>query len=428
MGSPLKIMPKTARQAPKSAAHDAPEEARGSRLGDETLITHLGRDPLANFGVVNPPVYHASTILHPNTESFASSFQRRFEKGEVNYGRMGTPTSYALEDAVAQLEGGYGATSVSSGLAAITTAILAFVKAGDHILMTDSAYMPSQSFSRGMLARLGVETTFYPPCITADDLSALVRKNTRILFTESPGSITFEMQDIPALSAAAKAVNPDLVVLTDNTWATPLYYKALAHGVDVSIHAGTKYIGGHSDVMIGLITTTEQHYVTVRQSATSLGIASGPDDIYLALRGLRTMAVRLRRHQETGLTLARWLEARPEVARVLHPALPGDPGHAIWRRDYTGACGLFGVELVPAPDQAVAAMVDDLELFGIGASWGGYESLAMPIEPRKLHREAESWTGAGPLVRFHAGLEDPDDLIADLEAGLARFNRVRKAS
>ncbi len=421
-------MSKTVRHATKSEPRRASTGAPGNGLADETLITHLGRDPLANFGVVNPPVYHASTILHPTTEAFKSSYQRRFEKGVVNYGRMGTPTSYALEDAVAQLEGGYGGVSVSSGLAAITTAILAFVQAGDHLLMTDSAYMPSQNFCRGMLAKLGVETTYYAPRATADELRPLIRENTRVLFTESPGSITFEMQDIPALSAAAKAVNPDIVVMTDNTWGTPLFYKALAHGVDVSIHAGTKYIGGHSDVMIGVITSTEQHYETVRQSAAALGIASGPDDIYLALRGLRTMAVRLRRHQESGLSLARWLETRPEVTRVLHPALPSDPGHAIWRRDYTGACGLFGIELVPAPEHAVAEMVDNLALFGIGASWGGYESLAMPIEARKLRREAVPWEGAGPLVRFHAGLEDPDDLIADLEAGLERFNRARKAA
>ncbi len=394
-------------------------------FADETLIAHLGRDPMAYHGAVNPPVYHASTIVHPNVEALLGAYARRFEKGFVNYGRFGTPTTFALEEAMAQLEGAYGGVTVSSGLGAITTSLLSFVGAGDHVLVTDSAYMPTQNFASGLLTRLGVEVGYYDPCISGDDLARLVRPNTRVLFTECPGSITFEMQDIPALCAAAKAANPELVVLTDNTWGTPLHFKPFGLGVDVSIHAGTKYIVGHSDAMLGVITCTEAHYERVRGTAISLGICAGPDDVFLGLRGLRTMAVRLQRHQENGLRLARWLETRPEVTRLLHPALPSHPGHAIWRRDFTGACGLFAVELVPAEMDAVSAMLDGLELFGLGYSWGGYESLVIPVAPRQLARKAVPWDGAGPLLRFHAGLEDADDLIADLEAGFARFNSAR---
>jgi len=385
----------------------------------ETLATHLGRDPQAYRGVVNVPQFRASTVLFPTLEAYEN---RPFHsRSAVVYGRRGTPTTFALEDSIAELEGGAGCISLASGLAAITCALLALVEAGDHILVTDSAYEPTRHFCDGLLKRLGVETEYYDPLI-GGGIAALLRRNTRLVFTESPGSLTFEMQDIPAIVRAAKAAGA--LVLMDNSWATPLHYQPLRHGVDVSLMTGTKYLNGHSDIMIGLITSTEDCDTRIRQAVQELGICAGVEETYLALRGLRTLPTRLARHQENGLRLARWLQDRPEVARVLHPALPEDPGHGIWRRDFSGASGLFGFVLNrPYPKPAVAALVDGLELFGIGSSWGGYESLIIAGYPEKT-RTATTWDAPGPLLRIHAGLEHPDDLIADLEAGFARLNRA----
>lgn len=389
-------------------------------LKPDTLLAHLGRDPKAQHGAVNPPVYHASTILYKDVESLRGAKAIRFHRNSVTYGRSGTPTTFALQDAVAELEGGYGAIAVSSGLAAVTASIMALVEAGDHILVTDSVYGPARAFCDSVLARFGVETSYYDPLI-GSGIAALIRENTRLVFTESPGSQTFEVQDIPAIAEAAHAAGA--AVLMDNTWGTPLYCKPFNLGVDVSIHAGTKYIVGHSDAMLGMIVTSEAYYEKVRRGVMSLGHSAAPDDVYLGLRGFRTLSVRLERHHRTGVALATWLSERPEVARVMHPALPGDPGHAIWKRDFAGACGLFGLVLHPVSLRAVDEMLDHLELYGMGYSWGGFESLIIPTDPGSI-RTATQWTDPGPALRIHAGLEDLDDLIADLDAGFARLNHV----
>ncbi|MGF1609122.1 MAG: cystathionine beta-lyase [Kiloniellales bacterium] len=387
-------------------------------LRPETLLAHLGRDPEAFHGAVNVPVYHASTILYSDLEAF----ETRHRPGRsVVYGRIGTPTSFALEDSIARLQGGAATLCVSSGLAAISGAFLALLRAGDHVLVTDAAYLPTRKFCDGLLARFGVETSYYDPTIGAG-IAGLIRPNTRLVFVESPGSLTFEMQDVPAIAAAAKAAGAATVM--DTTWASPLHFRPFEAGVDVAVEAGTKYVVGHSDAMLGFITASGAAEERVRETVRQLGLCAGPDDIYLGLRGLRSLAVRLERHQATALRLATWLQGRPEVARVLYPPLPDDPGHALWQRDYSGACGLFGVVLGrPYPQAAVAAMLEGLALFGIGASWGGYESLVIPTHPEQC-RSATSWQAPGPSLRIHAGLEDPDDLIADLEAGFARLNRA----
>ncbi len=390
----------------------------------ETRLTRLGRDPKRQHHVVNPPVYHASTLAFDTVAEFEAAIGGKFDKGTLYYGRYGTPTTFALEDAVAALEGGYGSIAVPSGLAAISCALLAFAGAGDHILMTDSVYEPARHVCDDLLKRLGIETSYYDPLIGAG-IAELIRPNTRLVYVESPGSFSFEIQDVPAIAEAAHKAG--LVALCDNTWATPLYFNPIKHGVDVVIHSGTKYINGHADAMMGLVVTGEAHYETLRRTAFQLGYAAAPDDVYLALRGLRTLSVRMARHQENGLKLANWFKARPEVARVLHPALPDDPGHALWQRDFTGASGLFGVLLNPYSGEAVAAMLDNLELFHMGVSWGGYDSLVRPTDLTSI-RTATTWDEPGPLLRFHIGLEHPGDLIADLDAGFERLNRAAKAA
>lgn len=386
------------------------------KLKPDTLLVSTGRDPEANHGVVNPPVYHASTIVFPSVAELHES-QKQRDPRKTRYGRHGTPTTFALEEAVAALEGGDQAIALGSGVAAITATLAAFVKTGDHLLVVDSCYGPTRRFCDTVLKRFGVATTYYDPRIGAG-IAGLIQPTTRLIFLEAPGSLTFEMQDVPAIVAAARRAK--VATAMDNTWATPLFFRPLAHGVDVSILSATKYIAGHSDLMMGLITTTAATYATVRRAVEDFGGSAAPDDCYLALRGLRTLSVRLERHQRNALTLARWLQQQPEVARVLHPALPEDPGHALWKRDFAGASGLFAIELAPAPDAAVAAMLDGLELFGMGYSWGGFESLILPADPRH-YRTAVPWDAPGPLIRIHAGLEDPEDLIADLDAGFARL-------
>lgn len=383
-------------------------------MHDETRVTTLGRDPHRHHGIVNPPVYHASTILYP---TLAALDAPRTRDGYY-YGRYGTPTTRALAEAVAGIEGGDFSLVVSSGKTAITTVLMALTGAGDHILVTDSAYQPTRTFADGVLQRFGVETTYYDPRIGAG-IAELIRPNTRLVFTESPGSLTFEVQDIPAIVRAAHAKG--VHVVTDNTWAAGLYFKPFAHGVDVSIQAATKYIVGHSDVMMGTITATEALRAPIQDAYNELAGAPGPDDCYLALRGLRTMATRLARHQESALELARWLEARPEVEAVLHPALESHPDHALWRRDFTGSSGLFAFRLPQVSRPALAAMLDHLELFGMGYSWGGYESLLIPTTPGKI-RSAVPWRHDGQMLRIHVGLEHTDDLISDLQAGFARLH------
>ncbi|MGD9536038.1 MAG: cystathionine beta-lyase [Alphaproteobacteria bacterium] len=397
---------------------DGPNDRK--RYRPDTRLSVLGRDPFAHHGIVNPPVYHASTVLFPTVKALKDPGARA--PGKVYYGRYGTPTTFALEEAIAGIEGGHRTVVVGSGKAAVVCALLAFLKTGDHFLMVDSAYQPSRHFADSYLARFGIEMTFYDPLIEPADLVRLIRPNTRVLFLESPGSLTFEVQDVPALAKAGKQAG--LTVMIDNTWASPLYFDPFAHGCDVSIQAGTKYVVGHSDAMLGLITGTEESYPAIRRAFEELGFSAGPDDVYLALRGLRTLSVRLRRHQEVATELATWLRARPEVERVLYPALPGDPGHAIWKRDFKGASGLFGVVLKPVPADAVAAMLDGLALFGMGYSWGGYESLIIPTEPHLLRADPSRLDPRYPMLRIHAGLEDPADLIADLDAGFARLREA----
>jgi cysteine-S-conjugate beta-lyase len=385
----------------------------------ETRVVTAGRDPASYHGFVNPPVYHASTVLYPSAEDFLA------HRARYQYGRRGTPTTEALEGAIAELEGRQcaGVALLPSGLAAISAALLSVVQAGDHILVTDSAYGPTRNFCNQILSRLGVSTTYYDPLI-GDGISALMQPNTRVVFVEAPGSLSFEMQDVGAIATAAHA--KDALVLMDNTWASPLYFRALEHGVDLSIQAGTKYIGGHSDVMLGTVSANEATAVRLRNTVFLSGWCVGPDDIYLGQRGLRTLAVRLERHQQSGLAVARWLEQRPEVLRLLHPALESHPGHALWKRDFTGASGLFSVVLKPIPPKAVNAFLDALDLFGIGASWGGYESLAIPFDCTPV-RTATQWQPGGPTVRFHIGLEAVEDLIADLERGFAAMAAAARA-
>lgn len=387
------------------------------RFKIDTRLMHLGRDPKAQFGAVNPPVVHASTILFDTLEDFEAAQRARLEKERIYYGRYGTPTTFALEKAVANLEGGYGALAVPSGLAAIIGPLLALAARDDHILIPDAVYYPVRDVCDSLLAGLGIETTYYDPTIGAGVADHL-RPNTKAILLEAPASLTFEMQDVPAITAVAR--KRGVPTIMDNTWSTPVLFRPLEHGADISIHAGTKYIVGHSDAMLGLVVTTEPYFRTVRHALMRLGYAAAPDDAYLALRGFRTLSVRLARHEANGLRLARWLQSRPEVARVMHPGLPGDPGHALWRRDWRGASGLFGLVLHPVPDRAVSAMLNGLELFGMGASWGGFESLILRVHPEKA-RSVTRWEAAGPTLRIHAGLEDPDDLIADLEAGFVRL-------
>ncbi len=384
----------------------------------ETLLAHLGRDPKAHFGAVNTPVYHASTLLHESVEAFEEAGRNRWVKGRSSYGRSGTPSTFAFEETVAQLEGAYGAVAVSSGLQAIAVALLSFTKAGDHILVPDTIYFPGRRICEELLREKGIETTFYDPTI-GGGIAALVRDKTRLIYLESPGSLTFEVQDIPAIAAVAR--DAGVITVIDNTWATPLFLRPLDFGIDVSLHAATKYLVGHSDAMLGVIATREGHYERIRRTGQQLGCAAAPDDLYLGLRGLRTLAVRLDRHQQNALRLAEWLRARPEVDRLLYPALPEDPGHEIWKRDFKGATGLFGFVLKPCARDSVAAMIDGMEFFGIGASWGGFESLMILTDPRPI-RTATQWSDPGPVVRIHVGLEHSADLIADLEAGFDRLN------
>lgn len=388
-------------------------------LARDTQLVHLGRDPAANHGIVNPPVYHASTFIFESVEQLLETRRDRasgaFE--QFTYGREGTPTTRALEDAVTRLEGGYRAVVTSCGLGAICASLTAFLSAGDHLLIVDSLYGPVRQFCDEFLIKFGVQVTYYDPLIGAD-IAHLVQPNTRVIYLESPCSLTFEMTDVPAIAKVARARG--ITTIMDNTWASPLCFRPLEHGIDVSIHAATKYISGHSDLMLGIAVCTEQSFIPVKKTASGSGYCGGPDDVYMALRGLRTLGVRMPRHQETATLLARWLQQRPEVSRVMYPALPDDPGHAIWKRDFTGASGLFGAVLKPCSERQFAAMLDPLELFQMGYSWGGFESLVVPTYPSTL-RSARPWTEPGPSLRLHAGLEDPDDLIRDLERGFQRL-------
>ena len=390
--------------------------------GFATSLAHLGRAGTHVHGFVNPPLHRGSTVLQPTVAARREAGKHRLEQALI-YGITGGPTHHALEDVIAAVEGGTRCQIVSSGLAAVTTPLLAYLKAGDHCLIPDSVYGPARAFADTMLKPLAIEVTYYRPEIDASGLAALLRPNTKVVYAESPGSHTFEVQDVPALARVAHAHGAKL--LLDNTWGIH-FFQPFRHGVDVSIQALTKYVVGHSDVLLGSITTaSDADWEHVRTTALALGQYASPDDCWLALRGVRTMGVRLERQMSSGLAIARWFQARPEVHQVLHPALPDAPGHAIWKRDFSGACSLFGVVFKPEfSAEATHAMVESLDLFGIGASWGGYESLALPTTGF-ITRTAGSGNFAGPLCRFHIGLEDPPDLIADLERGLAVLSSFR---
>jgi len=377
-----------------------------------TRIVRVGRDKAITGPFVNPPVVHASTVLFPDTDTMLSRRQR------YQYGRRGTPTSEALEMAVSEIEGAAGTVACPSGLNAVSTALLSVLSAGDQVLIVDCVYGPVRHFADTVLRRLGIETVYFSPAIGAD-IASLFTERTTAVYLEPPGSLTFEMQDVPTIAAVAH--ERGAAVLVDNTWATPLYFKPLAAGADLSIQAGTKYLGGHSDVNLGLVAASKKSWPALKETYGTMGLCVGPDDLYLGLRGLRTMAVRLERQMTSAVTIAEWLNRRPEVARVLYPALAGDPGHALWKRDMTGASGLFGFVFDGWSVDNAKRFVDGLELFGIGASWGGFESLAILARPDKL-RSAVAWTAEGPLIRLHIGLEDPGDLIDDLDASFQRVS------
>jgi len=386
------------------------DEAKKPQQAETRLVT-AGRDRVAQKGFVNPAVFHGSTVLYPTAEDLHA------HRAEYSYGRHGTPTTRALQDVIMALEGpqcaGVGLTP--SGLAAISTTLLSVTSAGDHILVCDNIYRPSRNFCNGVLARYGVETTYFDPLI-GGAIEQLFKPNTKAVLVEAPGSQSFEMPDIPAIAAVAHAHGA--LVIDDNTWATPLYHRSLDLGVDISMQAATKYVGGHSDIMFGTISANAEAWPLVSETIRLLGVCAGPDDVYLALRGARTLAVRLAQHHRSGLEMARWLATRPEVARVLHPGLESDPGHAIWKRDFTGASGLFSIVLKPVPQRAVDALLDAVTLFGMGFSWGGYESLIIPFDCDG-YRTATKWSPGGPTLRLHVGLESVDDLKADLERGFA---------
>ncbi|MHB1109691.1 MAG: cystathionine beta-lyase [Devosia sp.] len=390
---------------------NADDENGNRKPSPETILTHAGRHPEQHFGFVNTPVYRGSTVLFKTLDALEST-QPRYD-----YGRTGSPSSSAVADVITELEGATGTVLTPSGLSAISVALVSALASGDHLLVTDSAYQPTRRFSDGVLTRMGINTQYYNPRIAAG-IEALVTEKTKVIFVESPGSLTFEMQDLRAISEVAK--RHGIVIIADNSWATPLFHKPLELGADMVVHAGTKMFVGHSDAMFGTVSANERTWQALRQTHMTMGICASPDDAYLVARGLRTLAIRMKEHEARALELARWLEGQPTVRQVFHPALEQHPDHAIWKRDFTGSGSLFSVLLEPAPREAVAAMVNGFELFGMGYSWGGYESLCLPIHPERI-RTAVDWNALGDMLRIHVGFEDIEDLKADLRAGLDRY-------
>ena len=392
-------------------------------MKENTILAHAGRAPMRVGAPVNMPVHRASTIVSPTLNEYEANERGDNMFKNVCYGALGTENAFALCDAVNQLEQGAGSMVTSSGLSACVQSILCFVGAGDHVLMPDSVYGPQRMFCDTILRRFGVETTFYDPRIGAD-IAVLIKANTRVVYTEAPGSLTFEMQDIPAIAKAAH--ERGVVVVMDNTWAGPLYFKPLTHGVDICVEAATKFIGGHSDLVLGVITArTPELYKQMRGFCVQMGEIASADDCFMALRGLRTMRVRMEAQQKNALELARWLKGRPEVKDVLYPPLESDPGHELWKRDFTGAGALFSIVLEKTPRKALSAMLDGYEMFSIGASWGGYDSLVELCHPERtaFGRKGPVWNEDNcSLVRYAIGLEDVDDLRRDLELGFERLN------
>ncbi|NBU13032.1 MAG: cystathionine beta-lyase [Alphaproteobacteria bacterium] len=388
-----------------------------SRLSDRTKLVYAGRDPTEQHGFVNTPIYRGSTVISPTMETLLN------RSGRYIYGTQGTPTSDALENAWTAIAKAAGTVCVPSGLAAVAVALLSCLKAGDHLLVTDSVYRPTRVFCDGMLKRFGVETTYFDPMI-GGDIASLFKPNTKAVFTEAPGSQSFEVQDVPAIARVAH--ERDAVVLMDNTWATPFFFSPHEMGVDLAIEAGTKYLSGHSDILLGLVSANERTWKDLRATYDAMAICAGPEDMFLALRGMRTMLLRLKEQEKAALEMAHWLKAQLDVLKVLHPALPDCPGHEIWKRDFTGSSGLFSIILKPASQKAVAAMLDDLALFGMGYSWGGFESLIIPFNCA-TYRTVTTWNPGGPALRIQIGLEDVKDLQADLEAGFARLRAAHNA-
>ena len=383
----------------------------------DTRIVRAGSIPKAQKGAVNPPVYRASTVIFPTVQAMQHAQQIKFDT--TFYGVHGTPTTFALEKAMVEIEGGYRAISVSSGLAAITTALISSLKAGDHLLMVDSVYGPTRNFCNTTLKNFGIETTYYNPLI-GEDIEDLIKPETKVIFTESPGSYTFEIQDIPKI--VEKAHKHNVKVMIDNTWSAGYYFKPFDFDVDISIQATTKYQSGHADVILGhIIARTKEDWLNLKITASTLGQAVAPDVCYLALRGIRTLSIRLEEHQNNAIKIAKWLNDRPEVETILHPAFSSCPGHQVWKRDFTGSSGLFSIILKDFPDEQVNKMLDGMDYFAMGFSWGGFESLMVPCDPSKI-RSVTKWNAAGPLLRIHVGQEDVQDLIDDLERGLKRLS------
>ncbi|WPB56305.1 cystathionine beta-lyase [Xylophilus sp. GOD-11R] len=391
---------------------NCPPSARLS-VDTHTRLAHLGRSPADHAGLVNVPVYRGSTILANSLEEWDS--RKSVSNPMASYGRFGSPLSRALEDSICELEGGFRSILFPSGLSACTHTLVGLLKAGDHLLISDSVYGPTRHFADQVLARMQIEVEYFSPT-DLSDFEHRLKDNTRVVFVEAPGSMTFEMQDVPAIAAYAHRTGA--LVVMDNTWATPLYFKAIDHGVDISIHAATKYIIGHSDALLGVATANERAWPALQASAHAFGETAGPDDIFLALRGLRTLGVRMQRHWATGIALAQSLLQHEDVLDVLHPGLPGDPGHSLWQRDFTGASGLFAFVLRPMSKAQLSVLFRSFKLFGIGLSWGGFESLALLADPMPV-RTATRCMNQGHLIRIHAGLESADDLIADMHQALA---------
>lgn len=384
------------------------------KKNSDTFLIHSGRNAGKKEGFVNSPVYRGSTILFPSFDEIEASLQDGYEG--LNYGRYGSPTTIDLKESIAQLEGADHVALTSCGLSAITITLLGLLKAGDHMLVVDSAYVPVRKFVETYLPKFNIQTTYYDPS-DIESLKSNIQENTRVIYTESPGSVTFEVQDIPLISSIAK--EKDIIVVNDNTWATGFYHPVLDLGADVSLISSTKYIIGHSDAMIGLIASNKKAWPLIEESMKRIGEHVSSDDCYLALRGLRTLSVRLQKHYETSLSLIDWLKKQPEVDKVFYPADPEFDGYELWKRDFSGASGLFSFALKPCPRKAVSELVDHLSLFGIGFSWGGFESLILPSYP---HTYRSFWKDTSPIFRVHTGLEEPQDLIDDLSAG---FDRMR---
>jgi cysteine-S-conjugate beta-lyase len=380
-------------------------------MKNRTKLVHAGRHPEEQLGFVNTPVYRGSTVLFPTLDDFYARNAR------FSYGTKGTPTTEALESAWTEICGAAGTVLAPTGLAAIALALLTAAKSGDHILVTDAVYRPTRNFCETILARMGIETSYYDP-MAGTAVETLIRPNTSVVFLESPGSQSFEVQDVPSIAALARLRG--ICTILDNTWATPLLFPPHARGADMAIDAGTKYLSGHSDLLIGLVSANAEWFPRLRATFDGFSMCAGPEDVFLSLRGLRTLELRLREAERQALELAHWLAARKEVVKVLHPAFPSCPGHDYWKRDFLGSSGLFSVLLAPCSRAALGLMLDGLKLFGMGYSWGGYESLVIPFDCRS-YRSATVWNPPGPALRFSVGLEDIDDLKADLDAGFARM-------